>query len=157
MFDWREINKRFLSFFQGQTQYEIAEHHGVSQPTVNEWVNGIQQIPWKRLKELVDIHQISWDWLLEGQGPKERRATTNPMEMGTGVFDTPGINQRFLAFFCNMTQKEMAAYFEVTQPAVSGWKNFDRQIPWEKLKMVADIKSVSWEWLLEGIEPKFRT
>lgn len=153
MFDWREINDRFLSFFPGESQYAIAEYYGISQPTVNEWATGKAQVPWEKLKEFVDSRQISWNWLLEGLEPRDRNPKLEIDEMEFGLFDTPGINQRFLSLFPNKTQKELAEYCKVSQPAVSGWRTYDRQVPWDKLKQVVDSQYISWEWLLESIPP----
>lgn len=153
MFNCKEINTRFLSFFEGWTQYQIAEHYGISQSTVSEWATGKTQVPWEKLKELVDSQQVSWNWLLEGLGPRDRAVHLEPLEIESGKFCTPEINRRFLDLFPDMTQQQLAEYFDVTQPTISGWKTFDRQIPWERLKSIVDSKNVSWEWLLEGIPP----
>lgn len=153
--DWRGLSLAFV--FQGKTQHEIAEMFGISRSTVGDWATGRAHVPWERLKNLVDTRQISWNWLIEGWGPQNRSFSLAPPETDLISFDTPGINLRFLSLFPDKSQLELAEYFGVTQPAVSGWKRFDRQVPWEKLKMVVDSMQLSWEWLLEGCEPKYLT
>lgn len=154
MSQWHEINSRFLAFFPGKSQVQIAELYGISQPTVSEWVSGRAQVPWEKLKDLVDTQKVCWNWLLEGLEPKYRAAALDEPETERGVFDTPGINNRFLSLFPDFTQKELAEYFGITQPVVSKWKTFDKQVPWDKLKHVVDSQGISWDWLLEGMEPR---
>ena len=68
MFDKVAINQRFLSFFHGKNQNEIMEILGVSQSAVSSWQVFRKQVPWKKLKWLVDTENVSWDWLIEGRG-----------------------------------------------------------------------------------------
>ena len=154
MFNIKEISTRFFSCFPGKSQREIADLFEISRSTVSQWAIGVRRIPWDKLKKLVDSQQISWDWLLEGQDPKTRPIRLDTTEMEGEVFDTPGINQRFLSLFPGMTQQELADYFNVTQSAISSWKTFAKQVPWDKLKITVERKKISWEWLLEGAEPK---
>ena len=70
MFNKVAINQRFLSFFEGKTQKEIMEIFDVSQSTVSAWQVYRKQVPWKKLKWLVDTEGVSWDWLIEGRGRK---------------------------------------------------------------------------------------
>ncbi len=77
MFDKAAINQRFLSFFAGKSQKEIMDLLDVSQSAVSSWQVNRKQVPWKKLKWLVDTYGIRWDWLLEGRGPMKWRNETH--------------------------------------------------------------------------------
>jgi DNA-directed RNA polymerase specialized sigma subunit len=68
MFDTATINQRFLSFFEGLTHKEIAAILEVGPSAVSSWQVNRKQVPWKKLKWLVDKEGICWDWLIEGRG-----------------------------------------------------------------------------------------
>lgn len=72
------------------------------------------------------------------------------------MFDRAGINQRFLSFFADKSQADLMELFSVTQSAVSSWHTNRKQVPWEKLKYLVDLENITWDWLLEGREPKYR-
>lgn len=76
MFDTAAINQRFLSFFEGKTHKEIAKLLEVGPSAVSSWQVNRKQVPWKKLKWLVDTHDVSWDWLIEGRGQLKRE---NPL------------------------------------------------------------------------------
>jgi transcriptional regulator with XRE-family HTH domain len=63
----RDINQRYLALFPAASQEEQGRLIGVSQGMVSYLVNGTLQVPWERLKAVVDDKDVTWDWLLEGQ------------------------------------------------------------------------------------------
>lgn len=67
-FNWRRINKRFLSLFGEMTQEEIGMEVGVIQKTVSDWGLIKIPVPWAKLKYAVDKKGVTWEWLLEGRG-----------------------------------------------------------------------------------------
>ncbi len=77
MFDKDAINQRFFSFFAGKTQKDIMDLLEVSQSAVSSWQVNRKQVPWKKLKWLVDTYGIRWDWLIEGRGPMKWRNGSN--------------------------------------------------------------------------------
>ncbi len=146
-FDRTAIRERFFSCFAGETPTEIAKHFNVTPPTVFQWLSGHRHVPWEKLKYVVDMKGMRWDWLLDGKTPEmhdeKSRARLSP-------FDWEKINQRFFALFPNMSQTELAKFLGVTQGAVCSWSMNRRHIPWGRLRWAVAQKNVTWEWLLEG-------
>lgn len=71
-FDFKEVNTRFFSCFPDMNQQELAKNLKVKQPTVSQWQTGLKPVSWNKLRFLVDSRGVSWDWLLDGIGPKFR-------------------------------------------------------------------------------------
>lgn len=69
--DYDSLPERFFSLFT-VSMYQLAKDFGVKQPQVSAWNTGKEKIPWKWLEYAVDTHGVTWDWLLEGRGPKYR-------------------------------------------------------------------------------------
>jgi hypothetical protein len=67
-FDKAGINRRFLSFFEGKNKSEIARELGVTHSAVCSWFSGRRQVPWEKLEGIVIRKQLTWDWMLEGNG-----------------------------------------------------------------------------------------
>ena len=155
MLDKSEINTQFFACLPGLNQKEIAHTLRVTPQTVNEWATGSKQVPWEKLKWLSDTKDIRWDWLLEGIGPKERPATLDREPCTNHTFELTAINMRFLEFYQHLSQVELARELNVTPGAVNAWKMFRRRV-WKKLAYLHDSKHVSWEWIIEGIEPKYQ-
>ncbi|MCD8139726.1 MAG: helix-turn-helix domain-containing protein [Planctomycetaceae bacterium] len=148
MFDNIGIYNRYESCYGVGSSGELAHILGIARQTTNDWKNGKSKVPWWRLKELVDIQRISWDWLLTGVGNKhhsgESKAKTTP-------FDTKGINNRFLDLYPKSpSQVELARQFKVSQVTIHKWRHAQVQIPWKKLAKGVEDFDTSWEWILEG-------
>jgi transcriptional regulator with XRE-family HTH domain len=73
------------------------------------------------------------------------------------MFDRHGINKRFLSFFADKSQADLMALFDVGQSAVSSWHTDRKQVPWEKLRYLVKKEHVTWDWLLDGKKPKYRS
>ena len=147
LLDRAAIDRRFFSCFDGETPTEIAEYFAVTPPTVFQWLSGHRHVPWEKLKYVVDVKDISWDWLLDGKTPKKSGRQLRTWIPG---FEWEKINKRFFSLFPKMTQVEIAECLEVTQGAVTSWKTNRSHIPWDRLKWAVAQKNVTWEWLLEG-------
>ena len=76
--------------------------------------------------------------------------------MPNNMFNTKEINTRFLSCFPGKKRYELATLFGVSRSFVSQWVIGAKQVPWDTLKQLVDAEQISWNWLLEGIEPKFR-
>ncbi len=72
------------------------------------------------------------------------------------MIDRDGINRRYLSCFPGLKPAELAEILGVKHPTVYQWVSNKRGVPWEKLKDLADAEGISWDWLLEGKEPKYR-
>ncbi len=66
------------------------------------------------------------------------------------------ISKRFFSLFSNLDRSGLAGTFEVTPSSISEWRNNKKKIPWDKLIYAVQAKNVTWDWLLEGREPKYR-
>ena len=51
---------------------------------------------------------------------------------------------------------ELAQKMQVAPQVVDHWKTGRTPIPWVKLKDLVDEQGLSWDWLIEGKEPKHR-
>ncbi len=135
---------------------EIALRYGVFHEAVLNWMKR-ETPPWRTLKYLCDSEGVSWDWLLEGIGPiyhpgkkKKKHRDKKPN------FSTIRINHRFLTLFSGLKYTEIAAELGVTSSSVSEWKRNKRRVSWKRLEYAVDKFNVRWDWLIDGIEPKYR-
>ncbi|MCD8244788.1 MAG: hypothetical protein LUD38_13555 [Parabacteroides sp.] len=147
MFDRRAIYSRFAEFCGAESAVQLAGILGLNRKTVYQWESGARQVPWKRLKLVVDEQGIRWDWILEGKEPKNR---PNHDPSACRPMNRREINQRYLSLFPALPQAELGNLIGVSQAMISYWVNATSQVPWEKLKATVDGKGVTWDWLLEG-------
>lgn len=133
----------------------MARLFGIRQSAVTEWANK-GTVPWNKRKYLSDSQAVSWDWMLEGFGEKESTKEAETPRSTKPRFAKAGINRRFLSLFPGMKQIEIAALLEVTSSTVSEWKKNKSKVPWEKLEHAAAGFGVRWDWLIDGLEPKYR-
>lgn len=66
------------------------------------------------------------------------------------------IADRFFSLYPERQQSEIAKQFQVKQVSVSRWKNHIEKVPMRVLEQVIDSEGVTWDWLFEGVEPKYR-
>lgn len=141
------MRQRFAECHAAESAVQMAGILGLNRKTVYQWEAGARQVPWKRLKGLVDAQGICWDWLLEGKEPKTRTvhdvAKCHP-------FNRREINQRYLSLFPPLSQAELGKRIGVSQAMIPYWSNATLQVPWEKLKDAVSDKGATWEWLIEG-------
>lgn len=147
MFDRQSIYERFASCHTAENPTDLAKILGLHFTTTYQWRSGKYQVPWSRLKQVVDEKKVTWDWLIEGVEPKKRPRTRHIIVI---PLTRSEINSRFLSVFSGMTQVELGTLLGVSQVAVHKWESNKEQVPWKKLKYAVDNKSVTWEWLLEG-------
>ncbi len=66
------------------------------------------------------------------------------------------IGERFFSLYGDYSRDDLAALFGVGPSAISDWRNNRKKVPWDKLVFAVQTKGVTWDWLLEGREPKYR-
>lgn len=147
MFDRAGIYERFAMCYDAASPVQLAKTIGINHASAFRWRSGAKPVPWKRLKQLVNEQNISWDWLIEGREPKH---FPEPSNRRAADFDWPGINRRFLDIFPDKTQQQIAEELGVGQVSASKWKHAEMHVPWEKLKYATETYGVRWEWLIEG-------
>lgn len=155
MLDKKAISSRFFSCYPGKSRRDLAILFCVGKSAIIEWATK-GTVPWSKLKFLSDSQAISWDWILEGLEPKESPKAAVIPDSTSPSFDRAGINQRFLSLFPKMTLTQIAAVLNVTSGAVSGWNRNFSQVSWERLCNAVDSFAVRWDWLIDGLEPKYR-
>jgi len=156
MLDHMAISERFFSCYAGMSRSELAQIFGVRRSTITVFASK-GSVPWSKLKYLSDSQSISWDWLIEGIGPKESDKEAIESRSTSPRFSKPGINRRFLSLYPNMTLTRIAALLGVTPSVTSEWKRNITRVPWERLQDAANTFGVRWDWLIDGREPKFRS
>ena len=76
MLNWQEIILRIYDLYEVKTQKSLAECLGVTRGLVSRWHMKDESkrcIPtWETMAKIVTEKQVSWDWLLEGRGPRDR-------------------------------------------------------------------------------------
>lgn len=148
MFDTKGIYDRYASCYNAKSSGDLAQILGIARQTTNDWKNGISKVPWWRLKELVNLQGMSWDWLLCGEGDRH-----SPGKMNGEIkeFDIKGINNRFLSLFpTDWTQAELARHLNVSQVTVHKWQNAQEQVSWQRLAGAKNKHQVTWDWIIEG-------
>lgn len=147
MFKKRDIFDRFASCYTFDALDELAQIIGVTPQMVDNWKVCRRPIPCRYLKNIVDEHNLSWDWLIEGKEPKKRSRAKNEIIL---PLDQLAINRRFLSLYPPLSQAKLGELFGVGQTTVYKWHHAIRPVPWERLKTAVDEKGATWEWLLEG-------
>ena len=127
----------------------------VGKGAVTGWANK-GTVPWSKLKYLSDSQAVRWDWLLEGVEPKESLKIATVPDSRSPEFDNEEITKRFLSLFEHMKQKQIAALLKVATSTVSNWKRNKKKVGWERLADAVDTFGVRWDWLIDGLEPKYR-
>ncbi len=156
MIDRRKVGDRFFECHMNLSLSEIAKKYRVTPVTILNWKK--RDTPsWKALKYLCDSHGVSWDWLLDGVGvpyhpAKREKKTINKRPK----FSKKNINHRFLSMFKGMKYNDIATELDVTPSVVSEWKQRKSQVPWKRLEYAVEKFNVRWDWLIDGIEPKYR-
>ncbi len=155
MIDGKAVCERFFQCYEGFTLVGLADLFGVKHPSVIEWrTRG--RVPWERLKYLSDSQAISWDWLILGITPVSSRKKAKKPKSTKPQFDRARINRRFLSLFETSSQTDTAKILSVTPNAVHEWTRVKSRVPWKRLDFAVNHFNVRWDWLLDGIEPKYR-
>lgn len=149
MFDWSGIYVRFFEAYEVKRSSELARLLGVTKQTAHSWKVGKSNVPWRRMKKLIDEKGINWDWLIEGHSPKCRSKQKFDEH---NELNWNEINNRFLELFLDKRQHVIAGELDVSQETVSKWHRKEMNVPWEKLKYATDRFKISWNWLIEGWE-----
>lgn len=72
------------------------------------------------------------------------------------MLDRRDINTRFFECFPEDTRYALAKIFGVHTSLTYRWKNGEVPVPWHCLKWLVDAHRLSWDWLIDGKEPKHR-
>ncbi len=156
MIDKREVAHRFFLCNPNFSPKEIAKKYGVAYEAVLNWMKR-ETPPWKTLKYLCDSDGVSWDWLLEGVGAMYNPAKKKKKHrMKKPDFSTIRMNHRFLTLFTGLKACDIAAELGVTSSSVSEWRLNKRRVSWKRLEYAVDKFNVRWDWLIDGLEPKYR-
>lgn len=148
------ISARFFSCYPGMSRGDVARIFKVNRTTVTEWATK-GDIPWNKLKYLSDGQAVSWDWILEGTEPKESTKKAKTPLSTKPKFPRAGINRRFRSLYLEMKQINMANALGVTPATVTDWKKNKMQVSWARLEDAVNTFGVRWDWLLDGLEPKY--
>ena len=70
------------------------------------------------------------------------------------MLDREGIYTRFADCHDAVRSAQLAKIYGVTRQTANSWKHGTNPIPWEYLKSLVDTQGLSWDWLIEGKEPK---
>ena len=154
-FDKIAISKRFFSCYSEKSHGALARLFGIQPSAVGEWANK-GTVPWNKLKYLSDSQAISWDWLLAGMEPRNSVKEAKTPKTVKPRFSRSGINRRFLSLLSKMSQTEIAIWPGVIPSVVSEWKRNKKQVPWQRLSDAVPAFGVRWDWLIDGLKPKYR-
>ncbi|MCD7909116.1 MAG: helix-turn-helix domain containing protein, partial [Clostridium sp.] len=72
------------------------------------------------------------------------------------MFDRQGIYERFASSYGATHSSQLAKIHNVARQTANSWKQRLNPIPWEYLKLLVDEQGLSWDWLIDGKEPKHR-
>ncbi|MCC8109847.1 MAG: helix-turn-helix domain containing protein [Planctomycetes bacterium] len=156
MLDKTTITRRFFSCHAGMSRSQVGKIYGVKKTTVVSWAKR-NTLSWWKLKIFCDGQAINWDWILEGVGDKHSQVK-RPKQSKTKRprFDTAGINSRFLSLYEGKRQFTIAEELGVAPNTISAWNTNLSKVPWEKMEYAVDKFGVRWDWLIDGLEPKYR-
>ncbi len=73
MLNWNEIADRFFSLYPEKKQSEIVSQFHVKQQSVSSWKTYKEKVPLRVLEQVVDMENLTWDWLLSGREPKHHQ------------------------------------------------------------------------------------
>ena len=69
------------------------------------------------------------------------------------MFNRVGIYERFAASH-SASYAELAVILGVARQTTHNWKVGRYPIPWVRLKTLVDEQGISWDWLIDGVEPQ---
>jgi hypothetical protein len=72
------------------------------------------------------------------------------------MLDRREINSRFFECFPTETRYALAKKFGVHHSLTYQWQEGKAPVPWHRLKNLVDEQELSWDWLIDGREPKHR-
>ena len=155
MFDKKAISQRFFSCYQGKSRRDMALLFDVSKDAVRDWIKK-WNVPWRKLKYLSDSQAVSGDWLLSGVGSKDSGKEIRIPSSTSPRFNHRKMTSRFLSLFPDMTQTEIATLLDVTTSTVNDWTRHKNKVGWERLAYAVEAFGVRWDWIIDGVEPKYR-
>ena len=100
----------------------------VKSSTVSQWKIGKRQVPWERMRALVNAKMIRWDWLLEGIDEKFRQTTDIRHHLGRTA-----ITRRFVSMLPTTSGARLAGIFGVSQVTAHRIVAGKMHVPWEML------------------------
>ncbi|MCC8109445.1 MAG: hypothetical protein LIQ30_10485 [Planctomycetes bacterium] len=71
-------------------------------------------------------------------------------------FDVASINHRFFSLFQPQSQTIIARTFDIAPASVNEWIKDKSRVPWDRLDYAVRQFGVRWDWLLDGVVPKYR-
>lgn len=69
------------------------------------------------------------------------------------MLDKKAIGERFFSCYPGLSRAEVGKIYGDSREFVTHWAT-KGTLPWSRLKYLSDSMAISWDWLLEGIEPK---
>jgi transcriptional regulator with XRE-family HTH domain len=68
----KEIVIRIFEIYETSKQIDLVAQLGIDKATINKWVKGTRLPTLEHFEKIVIEKNVTWDWLLEGRGPKYR-------------------------------------------------------------------------------------
>ncbi|MCC8167236.1 MAG: helix-turn-helix domain-containing protein [Planctomycetes bacterium] len=143
MFDRTAIYSRFEKGYKVHSSVEMVRLLGVKSSTVSQWKTGKRQVPWERLKALVNQEGLSWDWIIDGKKPYRKNVSTMTL-------NRKAITDRFVAILSQVSQARMAELLDISPVSVHKMVSGKMFVPWDKLRFIVENSHVTWHWLIEG-------
>lgn len=76
LFNWKEITDRIFEAYDNPKPIELGRMLGIDRATVSKWTSEDKKTrrhpALEHLGKVVAEKNVTWDWLLEGRGPKYR-------------------------------------------------------------------------------------
>lgn len=72
------------------------------------------------------------------------------------MLERMAISKRFFQCYIGESRSSLGQKFDVRAPTVTQWAT-KGLVPWSKLKYLSDSQAVSWDWLIDGREPRAST
>ena len=69
------------------------------------------------------------------------------------MIDKKAISERFFLCYQQMSRAAVGRVFGVQRTTVTEWATRG-SVPWSRVKYLSDSQAISWDWLIEGIEPR---
>ncbi len=70
------------------------------------------------------------------------------------MFDRIAIYKRYASCY-NVNLRKLADMYGLSEKATQQWSVGKRPIPWKYLKALVDEQDLKWDWLIDGVDPKY--
>jgi plasmid maintenance system antidote protein VapI len=134
-------------------QKQFADSIGVTQPTIGAVLTGRNNLSKKLADKICQTHDVSYEWLMTGKGPKFIHTDVTVDKAGEN--NSIGLRIIELLEDLNINQSQFATMYGVTRQMLNGIIKGKNTLPEKMALRICLNHGVSYDWLIDGNGPKY--